>query len=153
MIASTKTYQVYEIIPSFPNQRWRAVISDIDTGYIDQTKDFSTEMDARQWAVGILNKTLATDKFDMDYVTEELDMASSRIYGDFEAISPPPVIEKPEIEATCYVCGAKFKPTHTWQYWTDKLILNMQHCGKTEHKELSLQEAKEVAKVGYLAFL
>jgi hypothetical protein len=81
---------------------------------------------------------------------QELDQAPVRMYGDF---TPPPKPDRPEIEATCYLCGNKFKPVHSWNSWTDNVHLTMAHCGRTEYKELTLQQATEVAKIGYLAFL
>ena len=174
MSNANKTYLTYEQRKADGSHDcWVTKISDINTGAVEATYYTTTEEEGRQWGRDYLNgkftwntgKTIILPKgvsFNGGAIIaqqydplapdpiQELDQAPIRMYGDF---TPPPKPDRPEIEATCYICGNKFKPVHSWNSWTDNVHLTMAHCGRTEYKELTLQQATEVAKIGYLAFL
>jgi hypothetical protein len=152
-MTNTKTYQVYEVHPSFPNNRWRAVISDVFTGQVDQSRDFASEEAGKSWAEGVINSRAGSVKFDPFYMNvSELDEAPyHRGYGD--DYTPPLVEAKPEIAVRCYCCDSVIKADHHWDFFNGDLTLVMAHCGRTEKRTMTLQQAKECAKVGYVAFL
>jgi hypothetical protein len=149
----TKTYSTYRSGPTNdPKDGWTTVISDVYTGEVYQMNFTATEQEGRDWAESLINGTpLPNGGWKMP--TEDTTRSGSFMYGD--DYSPPSRSreEKPVVPVTCYLCGNKVDVPHQWDYFNDDLTLEIGHCGRKETKKFTLTQAKELAKVGWMAFL
>ena len=142
-----------------PNAKWTTVISDVFTGQVSKVHFTATEQEGRQWAEDQLNG-IKPSPYGQGYVDPSMikDLDQGVAYGDwgsdYSAPPPPPPKEaKPEVPVKCYCCGADLKVQHQWDHWSEDLTLVMTHCGRTETKRFTLTQAKELAKVGWMAFM
>jgi hypothetical protein len=150
MSKANKTAMTFETDPSGDaSTRWTTTISDAATGHVELIFYSSTEEAGREWAANYLNSG-------KEYDYSELDVGKPIAYEDYfesKAPDPPPPEPSPKIPVTCYRCGSAVDATHLWNNWTNELTLESKHCGQLETKRFSLETAKELAKVGWMAFL
>jgi len=138
------TYQVYEDSYRVPKDRWVATVYG---PYNSTMRCFPTETEARNWAekeVNLLSGVSSTARGDPALKMED----------DGWAAYKPPVVEDIKIEVTCYCCGKPAQKSSTVPFtYADTVHLETQCCGRKEFKSFSLAKAKEIAKVGWVAFL
>jgi hypothetical protein len=153
---ANKTAMTYETGPTGdPKTKWTTVISDPVTGVVYGLGYFATEDEGRKWGDAQVNGV--PSQYGQGWEIKELDEGPNfntpTVYGDFGSSSSEPPAPKPKIEVTCWTCGKQIEAKHQYAWFGDELTLEMSHCGKNETKTFSLAQAKELAKIGYMAFL